>query len=186
MDPSAIGLFIHITGGLGLFVSLGLEWTGLAQIRSATLPEQVSSWLRIIKSSHKVSVVSMLTLVLTGVWSMAEEWGIVAWIVVALVALVLMIALSVVLTNPRMRVIGQAFVTEKKPVSQTFRNLAGQPLLWISIHTRAAIALGIVLVMTAKPDLVLSLLIISVAIVLGLASAIPVLRSMRVHAVPAD
>ncbi len=186
MDPSAIGLFLHITGGLGLFVSLGLEWTGLAQIRSATLHEQVSSWLSIIKNSHTLSVVSILTLVLTGVWSMAEEWGLVAWIIVALVALVLMIALSVVLTNPRMRVIRQAFVTEKKPVLQTFRNLAGQPLLWISIQTRVAIALGIVLIMTAKPELILSLLIIGVATVLGLASAISVIRRMRVRAVPAD
>ncbi len=186
MDPSAVGLFLHIVGGLGLFVSLSLEWTGLAQIRKATLPEQVSSWLSILKNSHKVSVVSMTTLVLTGVWSMVEEWGIVAWIVVALAALVLMIALSVVLTNPRVKFIGQALASEKKPVSQTFRNLAGQPLLWISIQTRAAIALGIVLIMTAKPELILSLLIIGVAIILGLASAIPVLRSMRVHAVPAD
>ncbi len=186
MDPSAIGLFLHIVGGLGLFVSLGLEWTGLAQLRSATLPEQVSTWLSIFKSSHKVSVVSMLTLVLTGLWSMAEEWGITAWIVVALAALVLMIALSVVLTNPRMKAIEQALAVEKKPVSQSFRNLAGQPLLWISIQTRAAIALGIVLVMTSKPDLVLSLLIIGGAIVVGLASAIPVLRRVRVHAVSAD
>ncbi len=186
MDASAIGLFIHIVGGLGLFVSLGLEWTGLVQMRNAALPEQVSSWLRIIKSSHKVSVVSMLTLVLTGVWAMAEEWGITGWIVVALVALVLMIALSVVLTNPRMKVIEQALAAEKNPVSQTFRNLAGQPLLWISIQTRAAIALGILLVMTSKPDLALSLLIVGVTIVLGLASAIPVLRRVRVRAEPAD
>ncbi len=186
MDAMAIGLFLHIVGGLGLFVALGLEWTGLAQIQSASLPEQINAWLSIFRSSHKVGVVSTLTLVLTGFWSMFTEWGIVAWIIVAVVALVLMVLLSVVITNPRLRVVEQALVAEKKPVSQTFHNLAGQPLFWISIQTRAAIALGILLIMTTKPDVALSLLIIGVAIVLGLASAIPVIRRMRVHAVLAD
>ena len=29
----SIALFVHIVGALGFFVALGLEWTGLSQIR---------------------------------------------------------------------------------------------------------------------------------------------------------
>jgi hypothetical protein len=47
------------------------------------------------------------------------------------------------------------------------------PLLWASIQIRVAIALGIVFLMTVKPGLGGALLTIGVAIVLGLASALP-------------
>ena len=33
MDVNSIVLFLHIVGALGIFVALGLEWTGLWQIR---------------------------------------------------------------------------------------------------------------------------------------------------------
>jgi len=52
--------------------------------------------------------------------------------------------------------------------------LLHHPLLWIAIQTRVAIALGIVFLMTVKPDLSRSLLTIGVAIVLGLVSALPI------------
>jgi len=43
MDDYAIALFLHIVGAVGFFVALGLEWTGLRQIRSAMTPEQVAA-----------------------------------------------------------------------------------------------------------------------------------------------
>ena len=47
------------------------------------------------------------------------------------------------------------------------------------MQTRVAIALGLVFLKTAKPDLTGSLLTIGVAIVLGLASALPMVRTER-------
>jgi cell division protein FtsW (lipid II flippase) len=73
----------------------------------------------------------------------------------------------------------QALATEKGSVSQTFQDLVSHPILWISIQTRAAIILGIIFLKIAKPDLGWSLLTIGVATVLGLASALPVLRLAR-------
>ncbi len=35
MNSYSISLFFHIAGALGFFTALGLEWTGLRQIRSA-------------------------------------------------------------------------------------------------------------------------------------------------------
>jgi hypothetical protein len=181
MDDNSIALFLHIVGALGLFVALGLEWTGLWQIRSALASEQVRTWMGILKSVRKVGFASMLTTVVTGIYMMVTDWGGVAWIFVTLGSLVLMIVLSLVLTGPRMAAIGQALATEKGAVSKTFHNLANRPLLWISIQTRVAIALGIVFLKTAKPDLGGSLLTIGVAIILGLASTFPMPRRERLQ-----
>ncbi len=176
MNAYSIALFLHIMGTVGFFVALGLEWTGLWQIRSATTPQQVRGWMMILRSVRKVGFVSMLTTVVTGIYMMLTVWGGEAWIVVTVGSLILVIALAQVVTAPRMMAIGRALATEKVPLSQTFYSLANHPLLWISIQTRVAIALGIVFLKTAKPDLGGSLITIGVTIVLGLAAALPVLR----------
>ncbi len=176
MSDYSIILFLHIVGALGFSVALGLEWTGLSQIRSAIVPEQVRAWMGILKGVRRVGFASMATTVLTGVYMMLTVWGGVAWVIVSLGALVLVILLSVALTGPGMAAIGRALVTEKGPVSQTFHSLANHALLWISIQARMAIALGIVLLKTVKPDLIGSLLIIGAAIMIGFASAVSMPR----------
>jgi len=173
MNAYSIALFLHIVGAVGIFVALGLEWTGLWQIRSATTPQQVGGWMRILKSVRKLGFASMLTAVITGFYMMVTDWGGEAWIIVTVGALVLMIVLMMALTGPRMAAMGRALATEKAPLSQAFYSLANDLLLWISIQTRIAIVLGIVFLKTAKPDLGGSLMTIGVAIVLGIASAFP-------------
>ena len=121
----------------------------------------------------------MLATVITGIYLMVTVWGCEAWIIVTVGSLVLVIALAQVVTAPRMMAIGRTLATEKVPLSQTFYSLANQPLLWISIQTRATIALGIVFLKIAKPDLGGSLLTIGVAIVIGVASALPMPRRER-------
>jgi hypothetical protein len=182
MNGYSIALFLHIVGAMGVFVALGLEWTGLWQIRSAMAPQQVGGWMGILKSVRKFGFVSMLTAVISGFYMMATVWGGAAWGVVSLGALVLLIVLSVVLTGPRMVAIGQALASGKGALPTTFYSLANHPLLWISIQTRVAIALAIVFLKIAKPDLGGSLLTIGIAIVLGFASALPMPRRERAQA----
>ena len=176
MNDYSIALFLHIVGALGFFVALGLEWTGLRQIRGAMTPEQVRGWMGILKSVRKVGFASMLAAVITGIYMVVTDVGSVAWVYASMGALVLLIVLSLALTGPRMAAIGQALATEKVPLSQTFHSLANHPLLWISIQTRVAIALGIIFLKIAKPDLGGSLITIGVAIVLGVASALRIPR----------
>jgi hypothetical protein len=70
--------------------------------------------------------------------------------------------------------------TEKVPLSQTFRSLANQPLLWISVQIRVAIALGIVFLKIAQPDWSGSL------ITIGAASVLPMSRHERARAASAN
>src|SRR5512135_134476 len=108
MSSYSIALFLHIVGALGMFVALGLEWTGLRQIRSAVTPAQVREWMGILNGVRKVGFVSMATAVITGLDMMLTAWGGVAWLYVSLGALVLVIALSQALSAPRMAAIGRS------------------------------------------------------------------------------
>jgi hypothetical protein len=140
----------------------------------------------IFKSVRKVGFISMLTTVITGIYMIVTYWGGKPWIIVTMGSLILVIVLAQVLTAPRMATIGRALVTEKGPLSQTFHKLVTDPILWISIQTRVAIVLGIIFLKIAKPDLGGSLLTIGVAIVLGIASARPMSRQVRVQEGSAD
>src|SRR5512143_1828866 len=173
MNNYSIALFLHVVGVLGFSIVLGVEWIGLSQIRRARLPEEARAILGTVKSADRLGFVSMLTTVATGIYMLLTYWGWVAWILVVLGALVLEIVLFVVLAKPRMAAIEQALATEQGSVSQTLHDLVSHPILWISVRTRVAIILGIVLLKFTKPSLGASLLTIGVAIVLGLASALP-------------
>ena len=186
MNTYSIALFLHIVGALGFFVVLGMEWIGLWQIQRSALTEEVRAILGIIKSTNRLGSVSMLTTIITGIYMWLTVWRGVAWILVVLGALVLEIVLFVALTLPRMAAIEQALDAEKRTVSQSFHNLTNRPLLWISIRARVAILLGIIFLKIAMPDLVGSLLTIGVAIVIGLASALPVPRRERAQEGAAD
>jgi MFS family permease len=182
MSNYSIALFLHIVGALGFFVVQGVEWSGLSQIRSIILPEEARAILELIKRTNRLGFISILTTVTTGIYMMLTVWRFVPWILVVLGSLILEIVIFVVLSGPRMAAIEQVLDTEERSVSKTFHTLVNHPILWISIHTRTAILLGIVFLKIAKPDLVGSLLTISIAIVLGLTLVFPVLRHERVQA----
>lgn len=186
MSGHTIGIFLHIAGALGISAALALEWTGLRQIRSTILPEQVRAWMGIFKSANRLSIISMLVTVLTGIYMMFAAWGTPPWIIVSLGSVALMIVLAIVPTGPRMAAIGRVLTAEKRPVSQTLYSLVSHPLLWISIQTRVAIFLGILLLMIAKLDWVGSLIVMGVTIILGLASVLPLLRGERAQKGLAD
>lgn len=183
---SIIVLFVHIVGALGVSVVLGMEWTGLRQIGTSVLPDQVRAWMGMFNSLRKVGFISMLTTVITGIYMIVTYWGGTPWIIVTMASLVLVIVIAQVLTAPRMAAIGRALAAEKGPASQTFHKLVTNPILWISIQTRVAIVLGIIFLKIAKPDLGGSLLTISAAIVLGIASVLPMLRPVQAHKASTD
>jgi hypothetical protein len=186
MNAYSLALFLHIVGTLGIYLALGLEWTGLRHIGGATLAEPARAWMGTLKSTQKVGFVSMLATVITGIYMMVKAPDVRAWIFVSVGALVLVIVLAVALTGPRMAAVGRALAFEKGSVSSALHSLANHRLLWISIQTRLAIALAIVFLMIAKLDLGGSLLTIGIAIVLGLASALPMPRSGQAHEASGD
>jgi hypothetical protein len=169
-------LFLHIVGALGMFVALGLEWTGLSQLRRARSVETAAAWMGVLKNVRRFGLASMLATIVSGMYMATKYWDREPWIMVTMVALVLIIALAQTLTAPRMRAVGMALMAGRGTFPGGLPGLARHPLLSLSIHTRVAIALGIVFLKTDKPDLAGSLLTIAIAIALGVASSLSVPR----------
>ena len=174
MTIYSAALFLHVLGALGLFMALGLELMGLAHLRRATTVEQARERMRALGVLPRLYVPSMLAILVPGLYMTATSWGWRAgWTPVALAALVLLAALGAALTGQRMAALGRATAAARGPLSPDLRQRLRDPLLWTSARTRAAIAVGIVFLMTVKPNLEGALLTIGVAALLGLATAVP-------------
>lgn len=172
----SLALFVHIVGALGLFVALGLEWASLSYLRRATTVEQAREGLSMFGAQRRLNPISWLAILIPGFYMAATTWRGVAWTTTALGAVILIAVLGVALTGRRMAPIGQSISSESGPISSTLRQPLDDPLLWVSLRIRTAIALGIVFLMSVKPDLLGSLLTVGVAGVLGLIFSLPITR----------
>ena len=173
MNDYMIAKFIHIIGALGFFVALGVEWLSLSLARQARTTDQVRERLHISNPVHRIGPLSMLLILISGFYIIAIAKIGSAWIMVAFGSLIVMVVLGLALSGRRMAAIGRALAVEYGPISSSLRDLLHDPLLWLSLRLRVSIAVGIVFLMTVKPDLIGALLTMAVVVILGLAFGLP-------------
>jgi hypothetical protein len=175
MTTFSLALFFHFVGLIALFVGYGLEWIVSAFLRGATTTDQVRAWLRVYRTSLPVSGPGLLLLILSGGY-LAQVSGAMknGWMSASLIAIFLALVIGFVLILPRMKAIRAALPEGSAPLPENATALLRAPGLPTLIRVRAMLALGIVYLMTAKPDTFLSsLLVLGAAIVLGLLASAP-------------
>ena len=175
MNTYTIVLFLHFVGMAALFIGYGLEWTASTLLRGATTAGEARSWLRIYRGSLPVSGPGLLLLILTGGYMAgvtqrsAAGWVIAAWIGIA-VALVIGFGLLL----PRFKKLRPLLQAEgTAALSSEVLGRVKDPVIITLIRIRSMLALGIVYLMTAKPELVPSLVVLLAAIGLGVILAAP-------------
>jgi hypothetical protein len=178
MTAYSIALFLHIVGALALFAAFGLEGVALLSLRRAATTEQVREWARVFGLVRRLSPASLGLLLLAGLYMTATTWRAQAWITTALLTMILFPVLGALSGRPLATTV-RALATERGPLSAAVRSQLGDPFLAASYLVRLAAALGIVFLMTVKPDLLGSLVTIGVALIAGLALAVPAWRRGR-------
>jgi hypothetical protein len=102
-------------------------------------------------------------------------WGwSVAWINVALVSFALITLLAPALQGRRFLVIQRAVArTPDGPVPENLHRLIQDPVLRASVQSALPLATGLLALMVLRPMLVEALLIMGIALLLGITSALP-------------
>jgi Predicted integral membrane protein (DUF2269) len=175
MTNYSLALFFHFVGLVALFVGYGLEWIVSAFLRGAATTDQVRAWLRVYRTSLPVSGPGLLVLILSGAY-LAQVTGAMknGWMSASMLAIVLALGIGFVLILPRVRAIRGALPEGSAALPASATILLRAPALPTLIRVRAMLALGIVYLMTAKPDTFpSSLLALGAAIVLGLLASAP-------------
>jgi len=169
MSNYTLALFFHFVGLAALFVGYGLEWIVSGLLRKATTVDQVRAWLRVYKMSLPISGPGLLVLILSGGY-LASQSGAMkqGWMSASLLAIVFALGVGFVFILPRVRALRESLGEGSgllPPKAAELLQAAGLPTL---IRVRALLALGIVYLMTVKPDTFgVSLVALGVAIVLG-------------------
>ncbi|HXA82674.1 MAG TPA: DUF2269 family protein [Methylomirabilota bacterium] len=170
MTNYSIALFFHFVGLIALFVGYGLEWIVSAFLRGAATTDQARAWLRVYRTSLPVSGPGLLLLILSGGY-LAQLSGAMknGWLSASFIAIFFALVIGFVLILPRMKAIRSALPEGSAALPANAVALLRAPGLPTLIRVRAMLALGIVYLMTVKPDtLAASLLALVAAVVLGL------------------
>jgi hypothetical protein len=164
-------LFVHVVSALGVFAALSLEAVGLVHLRRATTANEARFWIAFAPGLPALAIGSLVLLLLSGILMTAQMAGwMLAWPRVAMGALILIGPLGAI-TGRRMRAIRAACAANKPNESDLLGKLR-DPFLKFSMNIRIALVLGIVLLMTAKPELRESLGVVVSSVFLGFVSTV--------------
>jgi hypothetical protein len=168
MNLYNLALFIHILGAFGLVAALAVESIALRGLGAAREVEGARPWLGAMRTLRILTPASLAVILVMGLYLMASAWGGKGWILMALAGLVLIGAIGGVLTGTRMAKIGPALERASGPLSPDLMRMLRDPALVISLTVRMALVVGILFLMSIKPSLLLSLVVLAIAAGLGL------------------
>jgi hypothetical protein len=166
-------LFLHILGALGFFIALGVFYASVLGVRRAQTAGSITLWTGAAAGVSRILFpISFLVIVIAGLYMVATVWSERAeWAMVALVAFIVLAIGATFIQGRRMGALGQSAATqsESAPVAGALWTQAHDPVTWVSVNASAAFAIGIVYLMTLKPDALGSVIALLIALVVGLA-----------------
>jgi hypothetical protein len=181
MNIYPIVLFLHIISAIGVSIGISVVLLAVVLLRRAQRVEQVRSTLAFATTAFPIAGFSILLLLAAGFYLALTAWSLgTSWIAVTLISLLLMIALGAGLLGPRLRAL--VLSTRQAPDGSLPSQLSAHihdPLLFTVLLLQAVLLLGILFLMTTKPGLASSTIVMVVALVLGLAAGVLVLRPRR-------
>ena len=166
-------LFLHILGALGFYIAVGVFYASVLGVRRAQIAGSITLWTGAAGGVSRILFpISFLVVVIAGIYMVVTVWGERAqWAGVALLAFILLAIAATVIQGRRMGVLGQSAATqpESAPVTGALWTQAHDPVTWVAVNASAAFAIGIVYLMTLKPDALGSVIALLIALVVGLA-----------------
>jgi hypothetical protein len=162
-------LFVHVVSALGIFAALSFEAATLRRLRGSTGSREARVWLGYSPDLPAWGLAAFVFMLFSGIYLATEMSGwMLAWVQVAMGTLILLAPLGGVSAR-KMRAIRLACAAEDAE-DASLPTIVRDPFLKLSINLRIALVLGVVLLMTSKPDLLESLGAIVGFTVLGLVS----------------
>lgn len=177
MNIYPILVFLHVVGAVGIFVAFTIEAVALAGLQRAERTADARVWMTLLRPAGRFAPIASLVTLVTGIWMMVKWWGPRPWIQFALVTVVAMAIFGGGVTGRRMRRLGPLLPAEMgETLSPAFRSVSTSRALAASLRARIAGGVGILALMTLKPDLAGSLIITGLAIGVGVLASV---RSWR-------
>jgi hypothetical protein len=182
MSRYSVDVFIHVIGAAAVFVGYGSLLLAVTAMRRATRSEQVRAITSTLLASRRVGlervsvidvivIAGVLMIALTGL-DMALTFQLLraSWIDAAIGSFVVLAPLGPLVINPRLhRIVDAADLEADGPISNDLRARTHDPLLAMALGGSLGILIGLVFLMTNKPELSISLAAVAVCAGAGVA-----------------
>jgi hypothetical protein len=156
---------LHIAGALGMFTALGVDLAGVTALARARTAGQVRHALDGYRVNAVLGPAALLLVLVPGIF-MAAAWAWQPWIRVAFFALLLIVVLGATVSRRKLGALGQIVKDDEQRIDPELRRRLQDPVLRGAFLLRALLTIGIVVLMTTKPGLTGSLLVLSAAVAL--------------------
>jgi len=160
-----VSLFLHVIGALLYSASLAIEWLSFSKLKKTESADRFNELLSTYSSLHMISGIAWVLILIPGIYLMVFVWNNIAWANIALVGFILLAIVGSMITGMRMKPI----TTEIKNsgYSHDIRKKFNDPKLNFSLKARTTLTIGIVFLMTVKPNLSDSIVTLLISILLG-------------------
>jgi hypothetical protein len=177
MSRYEIALFLHVSGAIGIWITLGIWLFGLAGLRRARRVEQVRALAWLIVVATPLMLLSLVLLGVAGFYMALTVWGLqTTWIAVSLVSMLLIGPIGAFVLDRRMHaILDHGRAVADGPLPDVLAARTHDPLLATGAQTVASVLLGNVFLMTTKPALDVAISVMVGALTLGLLSGLPAL-----------
>ncbi len=151
-------LFIHVVSAIGLFIALAAEGAIFFRIRTAQSVDETRFFVGVFQRLRIIAIPSLLGILAGGLY-LASKWGRgTFWIPSALGATLLILLIGGFVTGIRIARLKKVLSSTENDVSiEALSAMTKDTALLLSYGLRVGLGLGIVFLMTAKPDLLGSL-----------------------------
>lgn len=184
MSAYGVVLFLHITAVVLTFGLAATMHVLMARLRGATEVRQVRDQMPLLKATGPLIPVGALLILVFGAYLIqisddADKirWSD-GWIIAAIIGLVAMEAVGGAVIARREKALHEAVdAAPDGPVPANVAELIRDKGIWYGSHFATAEAFGIMLLMTTKPSGTTSAVVLVVAALIGVASAMPFLKT---------
>jgi len=165
-----LALFVHILGAIGLFIVVSLVVVAFVRMRQASTLEQVREWAAVAQLAGKSIAFISLVILAPALYMVIIAWGFTTpWVMASLITFLLLAIMGATVNGRTIeRVVVMAQAAEPGFIPSEIRAQLTAPQLWLAEGMRLTLLVGIVCLMTMKPDTFSSLLILVSMLILGM------------------
>ena len=165
-----LALFIHVLGAVALFIAVSLVVVAFVRIRQAATLEQVREWASVANLAGKSLAFISLVILAPALYMVIIAWGFtIPWVMASLITFLLLTIMGATVNGRAIeRVVAIARTASPGPVPDELRIQLQTSRLWLPEAIRLTLLVGILCLMTIKPDLLFSLLTLISMLFLGI------------------
>ena len=163
-----LALFVHMLGLIALFGGFVLYHRAGARLRAALTVEEATTWVKLLDGAAPMFPSGLGMLLVSGLYMTYARWqDMQPWIVVGMIGVVGIGILGGALVDRHRKAIGRQLAGTAGPLMTEQARLMRDPGMWMTVGLLNGAALGIVFVMSTKPQWLISVGVVVTTTVLG-------------------